>query len=191
MSKTHLLKLIVLMILVAAFGTACGGAKSGSATPGVTNTPAPGSAQSFLPNLAGYTRTNAGSIASALSTVGSSASLLSGNAVTAALISRIDGMIACYERVGAVAAAVYTDANINQVVSGQIPKLGAVAVINQNELSSNFLGCALGGAFSAQSADQPCAGSGSFVANNQTITYLYAATSQEVCSLFAASFPTQ
>jgi hypothetical protein len=188
MSKKRLLALISLVLLVAVFGTACGGLKSNTPA-GPTAPPAPGSAASFLPNLAGYTRTNASSITSALTTVGADASLLSGNAVTAAIISRIDGMISCYERVGAVAAAIYTDVNITQVTSGQTPKLGAIAIINQTELTSNFLSCALGSGFSAASADQPCAGSGSFVANNQTITYLYGATSQETCNLFAASFP--
>jgi len=71
--------------------------------------------------------------------------------------------------------------------------VGALAVINQDRLANNFLPCALGSGkgFSAQSAaPQPCANSGSFSANGNTYWYLYAAKTQDLCTLIAQRLPS-
>lgn len=145
------------------------------------------SAQSFLPEIAGYTRTNADSIGDAVTSVGGGASLISGNPALAAAIAKIDDMIQCYQNTGAVAANIYTESDISGVLQGQIPSIGALAVVNEDRLSRNFLSCALSGssAFSAQDVSiEPCFGSGSFVKDNETIDYIYAATAPGLCQSF-------
>ncbi|MBZ0292245.1 MAG: hypothetical protein K8L99_06720 [Anaerolineae bacterium] len=152
----------------------------------------PSSASTLLPNVAGYTRTNARSVTDALTTVGVGASAITGNLLTSAAIAQIDRMLQCYENVGAVAASVYTQSDISTVLQGEIPRLGAVGVINQDRLVNNFLNCAVGGAgdaFSAQSAEvEPCGGSGTTVVNGENISYVYAATAPELCQAFDQYF---
>lgn len=140
-------------------------------------------AQQFLPNISGYNRTNADSITDAISSISGGAALISGNPVAAALVSRIDAMIQCYQDVGAVAANVYTQVNLEQVLAGEVPKVGAVAVVNQDRIARNFLNCVVGGAantFSAQSVE-PCGGSGTKTVGGETIHFVYAGTDPNFC----------
>ena len=151
------------------------------------------SAQTFLPEISGYSRTDADSITDAITAVGGGASLISGNPALAAGIAKIDDMIQCYQNVGAVAANVYTQTDISSVLQGQVPRIGALAVVNQDRLGRNFLNCALGGsqAFSAQAVEiEPCFGSGQFVREEETIYYVYAATAPGLCSSFQSHFDT-
>ena len=153
----------------------------------------PSSAAQFVPDLPGYISTNATSISTAVSTITGGASILTGNPITAALVAQIDGMIACYQNVGAVAAKVYAEVNIGNIAQGQVPGVGALAVINQNRLVDNFLPCALGGnqGFSAQNAEaQPCGSSGTFTVNSETLWYVYAASRQELCTAIAQHIPS-
>ncbi len=145
------------------------------------------SAQLFLPPIAGFTQTNADNITDAITSLGGGASLISGNPALAAGIAKIDSMIQCYQNVGAVAANVYAEDNIGQLLQGQVPSIGVLAVVNQDRLSRNFLNCALSGsdAFSAQDVTiEPCFGSGTFVREGETITYIYAATAPGLCQSF-------
>ncbi len=149
-------------------------------------------AQQFVPDLPGYISTDAHSITDAVSTISGGASILTGNPVTAAMIAQIDGMIDCYQGVGAVSAKIYAEANLANIAAGQIPAVGALAVINQDRLVNNFLPCALGSnrGFSAQAATaQPCGSSGSFIVNGETLWYLYAATQQDLCTAIAQRLP--
>ena len=151
------------------------------------------SAQTALPNLSnyGYTMTNANSITDALATVGSGAQVISGNPATAAMIAKIGDMIACYQSVGALAAGIYTDANISQLATGDIPKVGALGIVNRDRVARDLLPCALNTGqrgFSAQSAEiQPCSGSGTFVRQGETLDYVYAATDQQLCTLLQSA----
>ncbi|MBZ0303762.1 MAG: hypothetical protein K8J31_28740 [Anaerolineae bacterium] len=149
------------------------------------------SAQSFLPEIAGYTRTNADSIGDAITSVGGGASLISGNPALAAAIAKIDDMIQCYQNTGSVAANIYTESNLSSVLQGQIPSIGALAVVNEDRLSRNFLNCALSGssAFSAQGVSiEPCFGSGTFTKGNEKLDYVYAATAPGLCQSFQSYF---
>ena len=118
------------------------------------------SAQRFLPAPAGYIRNDSASLTDALATLGGGASLLSGNPALAAAISTIDNMIQCYRDVGAVAAGIYTKVSLDTLLQGEGISLGALAVINQERLSRNFLNCALGDTplFSAQAEHCICSG---------------------------------
>ncbi len=184
--------LILAVILIAACSKI--GVPGGAVVPTTGNTSGDAAAaQQYVPDLPGYISTNATSITSAISTISGGASILSGNPIGAAMIAQLDGMISCYQSVGAVAAKVYAQVDIASVASGQIPSVGALAVVNQDRLAGNFLPCALGSGkgFSAQSAvPQPCASSGQFSANGNTYWYLYAATNQDLCTLIAQRMPS-
>ena len=186
------ISLLVAVLLIAACSRL--GIPGGAAVPTTGDTANDAaSAQQFVPDLPGYLSTNATTISSAISTITGGASILSGNPLGAAMIAQIDGMIACYQNVGAVAAKVYAQPDIATLAQGQIPTVGALAVINQDRLVNNFLPCALGAnrGMSAQAqTPQPCASSGSFQVNGETLWYVYAATNQDLCSAIAQHLPT-
>ncbi|MBI5667149.1 MAG: hypothetical protein HZC41_04005 [Chloroflexi bacterium] len=154
-------------------------------------------AQNYLPNLAGFTATEASSISEALTKVGAGASALTGNLPMAGLIAKLDDTLRCYQQVGAVAARVYTEQNVvGAVTEGSIPRIGVVAVVNTTRVQRNLFSCVLntgvGAQAQAQAATiQPCGGSGSFTVNNETLQYVYAATAPEVCAAFQSAFPRQ
>jgi len=147
-------------------------------------------AQRFVPqSIPGYDATDAASITDALTKVGAAGSLLSGNIVSAGAIAKLDNMIACYQSVGAVAARVYIDKNI--AANPSAPKVGVLAVINTTRIQRNLMNCVLNtGGASAQAANeiQPCGGSGDKVVNNENLSYVYAATTPELCATFQAQF---
>ncbi|MCC6616281.1 MAG: hypothetical protein IT320_22605 [Anaerolineae bacterium] len=185
------LALMAALVGCSAVGDVVGGAVGG-AIPTTGDTAADASsAQRFLPNLSnyGYSAIEASSISNAIATVGGSASLLTGDPIAAALIAQVDAMIQCYEGVGAVAARIYTESNLSGALQGQVPKVGALAIVNQDRLVNNFLQCAVAPSFSSQAAVEPCAGSGTFSRDGETLHYLYAATNPDLCGLFAAAMP--
>jgi len=146
----------------------------------------PEAAQRFLPQIVGYDATSADNIIDALTAAGGSASLITGNLPVTALVAKLDTMIQCYQDVGAVSA------NID-LLNPKVPILAVLAVVNQERLQNNLLACALGSAdtreFSAQAVEiQPCVGSGEFKINDETLSYIYAATDQLLCSAFETHF---
>jgi hypothetical protein len=192
-----MMRIFGLLLLVGALAGCSGlGQIVGGAVPTTGDTQFdPSAAQRFLPNLSnyGYTATDAADITSAITSLGGSASLLTGDPVLAGVISQIDSMITCYRNVGAVAARIYAPGNIGSILQGQVPSVGVLAVINTNRIADNLLQCALGSSgVRAQSAGlQPCAGSGSFVREGETLTYVFAATDTNLCQLFSAAMPTR
>lgn len=181
----NLRHVFLLLLLLTALLTAC----SDLVPTGTDRADQATSAQQFIPDLEGYARSNATNISDALAALGGSASLLSGNPALLVAIETIEGLIECYEDVGAVAAGIYTPPVLESLLSGQGLSVGAAAVINQERLSRNFLACALPdmGA-SAQTVGEPCGGHGSFVVANERIHYLYAATDPLLCLAFQNHF---
>jgi hypothetical protein len=179
-----MMKRFALIVTCALWMTAC----SFTATGDTANDTA--AAQRFLPTVTGYTASEATSISSALSTIGGGASALTGNAALTVAIARIDGLITCYQNVGAVSARVYTPTTYD-ITSGDIPGVGAAAVINEDRLRDNFLACVAGNdgpqSFSAQ-AVEPCFGSGTFEAEGDTFHFVYAATAPDLCTTFEQNF---
>ncbi|MBI1279959.1 MAG: hypothetical protein GC179_17665 [Anaerolineaceae bacterium] len=148
-------------------------------------------AQQFVPaSIPGYDTTDAASITDALTKVGAASSLLTGNIVSAGAIAKLNNMIACYQSVGAVASKVYVDKNI--ALNPNAPKVGVLAVINTTRIQRNLFSCVLNtGGAQAQAASneiQPCGGSGEKVVNGETLNYVYAATTPELCATFQAQF---
>ncbi|MDZ4766766.1 MAG: hypothetical protein SGI73_19685 [Chloroflexota bacterium] len=182
---------LILTILLASSACSLGG----SSSPTGDSASDPASAERFLPTLVGYTSHNVDSITSAITAAGGTAALFTGNVLVAGAITQIDSMISCYRSVGAVAARVYTENNIAQLLGGQVPKVGALAIINQDRLANNFLSCATGGGAGGETRSQdasvqPCAGSGTFTSGGETLHYLYAASNPELCSAFVRGLPS-
>jgi hypothetical protein len=150
-------------------------------------------AQRFLPNIAGFTATDARNITDALAALGTGASALSANPVLAGAIAAVDGLIECYNTVGAAAARVYVQADApSAILNGAMPNFGAMAVINADRIVDNFLPCAAGQVqgFSAQSdAPQVCSSNGQFSVDGETLYYLYAATNPALCAAFQSAIP--
>ena len=179
-------RVFLLPLLLTALLTAC----SDLVPTGTDTADQATSAQQFLPDLEGYARSNATNISDALAALGGSASLLSGNPALLVAIETIEGLIECYEDVGAVAAGIYTPPVLESLLAGQGLSVGAAAVINQERLSRNFLACALPdlGASAQAVGAEPCGGHGSFVVANERIHYLYAATDPRLCLAFQNHF---
>jgi hypothetical protein len=182
-------KFFILSVFVALFVSACGNIQIGQTGDRASDAE---SAQNAMPDLTanGYTSTSASSITDAITAVGGSASLITGNPVVAVAIAKVDAMIQCYQSVGAVDARIYTQANISQILQGELPKVGALAIINRDRVTANLLNCAVSSAqdgLSAQSAGiEPCAGTGTLTRNGETLDYVYAATDPELCTLFVS-----
>ncbi len=150
----------------------------------------PAAAQSFVPaTLPGYNVTAATDILAELEKVGVGASVVTGNVPLAAAIAKLEGMISCYRNVGAIEARLYTEAKPNTI----IPKIGVLAVINTTRLQRNLLSCAVslgtdGVGAQAVGEIQLCASSGSKEVNGESLQYIYAATSPELCATFQQPF---
>jgi hypothetical protein len=177
-------RLLILLTLGAVALAACSFETKGDKTD-------PEAAQSFIPTLPGYNIQETDHLQDAIASAAGGASLLTGNIVQAALVQRIDALIDCYRNTGAVDARIYVERldTLNEV---RVPIGGALAVINQDRVRDNFLGCVTqgpAGLFGAQSAQaEPCYGSGTFQFNGDTISYIYGATDRPLCDLFDAYF---
>lgn len=177
---TWVLMTLSLLLLV----TACGALGTGSTGDSADD---PEAAQSFIPEISGYTSVKAADIKSALATISQGGAAATGNLPAAFLINRLDAFISCYNEVGAVDARVYASIAVP-------PTVGALAVINQTRAAENLLPCITGNQgggdlVGAQSANpEPCFGSGSFVFNGDTITYIYGASDTPLCTAFENSF---
>ncbi len=183
-------RLVILMVALVA--ASCSQIGTGGNYPTQGSISDSASASRYLPNLPGYIATDVQSISDAVAAAGGSAALFSGNPVAAALIAQIDGMIDCYKSVGALAAKAYVQADIASVVEGNVPMFGAMAVINQDRIINNAIPCALGAGVQRSQADapQPCASSGSFTVDGETLYYVYAASSITLCNMFQAAIPS-
>ncbi len=192
-------------------GTTGGGASpSGGSSSGGSASSAPvvtGSTEAYIPTLSGYATADASTIQGAFDLIASTGgfssqaaddpntfsaqSLSLGAIATSILVSRVDEFIACYRDVGAVEARVYIRSDLAAIANGDVPPLGAVAVINQDRLRDNLVACAVTpndpNSFSAQAA-QPCGDFGNFSDGGTSFTYLYAGTDTQFCDAIAAYY---
>lgn len=153
----------------------------------------PEAAQSFFPQIAGYTAYETDNVQQAITTALGGAGVLTGNPLQAALIERVDSLLACYRERGAVDAKIYIE-QLSNLDAVRVPIAGAMVVINQDRLQDNFFSCLasdpLEGVFAQGAAPEPCSGSGSFTFNNDTISYAYVASDTPLCTIFTTHFNT-
>ena len=146
-------------------------------------------AQQFFPTLAGFGVYETDNMQDAFTSVAGGAAALA-NPALILLVERMDSLISCYRDVGALDANIYIQqVDLNNVA---IPLAGFLAVINEDRVRSNFLGCIssdpLSGMMRSQAAE-PCTGSGTFTAENgDRISYIYAATDVSLCTQFQNHF---
>jgi len=145
------------------------------------------SAQRLLPNLAAYTATDVDTAIDGAFTAVGGAALAGGQVEITAAVAKAEQMIQCFQDRGALAAKFYTENTQSNIV----PKVGAVLVINQTRVNQELLNCLLGGqnqTFSAQSVVEPCADSGNFTYQGDSISYVYVGSQPDVCALFNQHF---
>lgn len=188
----HLLRVIAALLAVVVI-SACSQIPAGVVPTTGDTASDPSAAQNFVRDIPGYIATEANSIVDAITTVTGGASLVTGNVLVAGAIAQIDGMIDCYAAVGAVSAKVYVQADIAGVLEGQVPRIGAMAVVNASRAINNFLPCALGsgpqGLSAQQAGVQPCGSAGQFTVNGETLLYVFAATDPSLCGTFQSFIP--
>jgi hypothetical protein len=143
-------------------------------------------AQQYIPHPAGYAEHPTDNIQDAIANTLAGAGIVTGNPVQGVLINQISSFVDCYRDVGAFDARVHVQ-NIN-VSAVNTPVAGVVGVINQDRIVSNFLNCATPLRSQTLDAPNPCAGGGSFEAAGDTFTFIYAASSPELCSIYQAHF---
>jgi hypothetical protein len=177
------IRLLILLLLVVIVATAC----SLAGETGDRNTDAT-AAQSFVPDLPGYTEHTTDNLRDTLVATLGGASVLSGNPVQALLVAKVDDLVDCYQDVGALEAKIYTqNVDLSEIA---IPIGGVLAVVNQDRVRDNFLACLLRppqmDMFGAQGVEpEPCYGYGTFTVQEETISFLYAATDQPLCNEFS------
>ena len=145
------------------------------------------SAQRLLPNLASYTAVDVDMAIDGAFTAVGGAALASGQLPITAAIAKAEQLVQCFQDRGALAAKFYTENTQTDI----IPKVGAVLIINQTRVNEELMNCLLGGqnrSFSAQSVVEPCANSGNFTYQGDSITYVYIGSQPEVCALFDQHF---
>lgn len=176
----------IFVLVLALMAAACGGSTDDRRSD-------PEAAQSFLPVVSGYTRHDVDSIADALSAAGVAGSALTGNLLGSAAIVKLSDVIQCYQDVGAVTAQIYVPQALDiTTLESNPPAIGVVAVINETRLGRNLISCVTGsqerGNEARAAAIEPCVSGGRFTINNENISYLYAASSPQLCATFATHF---
>ncbi|PJF22912.1 MAG: hypothetical protein CUN56_03595 [Phototrophicales bacterium] len=178
---------LVLLMLIMAGCQATGDSKDDAAA-----------AQSFFPDLAGYTVSNTDNIQDAITTTLTGAGISTGNLLATGVILQVDNFIDCYREVGAFDARIYVeDPSADMIQEGlRPPRAGVLVIINQDRAIENLLPCltqppSVSDAFSAQAAQpQPCFGNGEFQFEGDTIRYIYAATDRPLCAAWESHFMT-
>ena len=177
MRKILMIPALVLMLVVASACQTIGTANDAT------------SAQRFLPNIAGYTATDADNLVDAITTAGAGAALTTGNIPAIAAIERADAVIQCLQETGSIAGKVYTQDQWTDV----IPEAGVSIVLNRTRVNQNVLACVSNtrqsGGLTTQSVQiEPCANTGEFSVDGEEFTYIYVGVGNNICGLFQLHF---
>lgn len=178
--------LVVVMSLSAMLMAACGAA--GNTNNKSTDAEA---AQNLQPNISGYNVTSIDTVSDALTKLGVGASALSGNGGLAALVSRAETTLQCFQDKGAIDAKAYSQVNAADPLN---PQAGVSIVINQTRVSQEALGCLTGSsnqrAMAQAVAVQPCVSTGQFAYKSNNYTYFYVGVGDQLCGYFQQHFDT-
>ena len=147
----------------------------------------PEAAQSFFPTISGFNVQESGGIQDAIVGALGGVSVLTANPVQAALVERVDTLLDCYRERGALDVKIYTE-NISNITEPRVPLAGVLAVINVSRVRDNFASCILESPRALTATVEPCAGTGSFVFEGDTIRYIYAAIDTPLCDIFKNHF---
>lgn len=186
MLKRQILSFLLVLLCVVLL-SACGLGGTGD----TRNDPA--AAQSFLPVISGYRTYDVDSLADALTAAGVGGSAITGNLLGSAAFVKLNGVIQCYQDVGAATAQIYLPTTIDPTqLQTNPPATGVVAVVNETRLGRNLISCltgAQGSELSAQAAAfEPCVEGGRFTFSEENISYVFAGTTPALCDTLRSHF---
>ncbi len=183
----QLLKWFFASLIFAAALTAC-------ALPGLpaeTPVPAEPPAAQLLPDLPGYKIIEGQTLTDYIGKTAGAETLQKESPNLAELLTKVDGVIACYQKVGAARARIYS--NIEEPWS-----VGAIAIADRNAMLSpaNLFKCAGGSGGDqpqtmAQSAAapsiEPCSATYTLPRDNNEFYILYVGVTPQICRDFCAN----
>ncbi len=141
-------------------------------------------AAEMLPNLPGYTVVEGETLTGHLTKLSGGAALLAGQPELAALVAAVDGVVGCYQSVGAVRARLYSD-QANPL------SVGTVAIADKNALLDpmNLFKCVALKKINATQAItiEPCTANYTLTKDGNEFYVLYAGTTREICEAFCTN----
>jgi hypothetical protein len=169
-------------LLALAIGLLCGAALAcGLTSPRTTGTPP---VAQLMPDLPGFRVVEGEAIKDYVATLTEGAALLSGHPHLVLMIERVDGIIGCYQDVGAVKLRAFSDESFPL-------SSGVIAIADRSLLTdpATFLYCAGGrmGPASAQATLSPCSHDYTLEKDGNEFQLFYAGTTQEICHTFCAN----
>ena len=136
----------------------------------------------MLPDLPGHKVVEGQTLTTYISTLSGGAVLLAGQPELTALIAAVDGVVSCYQEVGAMQARVYSN-EANPLSSG------TVAIADRNALLDpvNVFRCVVPkkGILGVETF-QPCMSNYTLSKDGNEFYILYAGTTLEICQAFCA-----
>jgi hypothetical protein len=140
------------------------------------------SAAALMPNLAGYQVSETTNIQDAISKIAAGGAALTGQPELAALVTTVSGVVACYQKAGAIEGRTYVN-------TADVTKAGVVVIVNRKVLTDpgTFINCVLPPSAMRAAAIQPCAKAYTLDKDNTQFYIGYAATNPEVCQAFCSA----
>ena len=183
----QLLKWFFISLMFVAALTAC-------ALPGLpAETPAPAEppAAQLLPDLPGYKIIEGQTLTDYIGKIADAETLQKESPNLAELLTKVDGVIACYQEAGAARARIYS--NIEEPWS-----VGAIAIADRNAMLSpaNLFKCAGGSGgdqpqtmaqSAAASSIEPCSAKYTLPRDDNQFYILYVGTTPQICRDFCAN----
>ena len=145
-----------------------------------TPTPVPPAA-ALLPSLPGYIVVEGETLTSFIGKLSGGAALLAGQPELAAAIMAVDGIVGCYQQVGAARARVYSNQTAPLTA-------GAVAVADRNTLADpgNFFRCVAPNLLAQETKIQPCQAAYTLKRDGNEFYIIYAGTTLDMCRTFCS-----
>jgi hypothetical protein len=138
----------------------------------------------MLPDLPGYTVTEGQTLTDYISKLSGGAALLAGQPELTAAVAAIDGIVGCYQKVGAVRARIYSDQS-NPLSAGTVAIADRGALLDPMNL---FRCVALKKGPQTQAITiQPCTANYTLTKDGNEFYILYAGTTLEICQAFCAN----
>jgi hypothetical protein len=135
----------------------------------------------LMPDLLDYHVVEAQAVQEYIMNLAEGSALLAGHPELSTLVAKVDGVIACYEEVGAVNARIYSDKAFPL-------SSGAIAIADRNRLldPATLFRCVGGRVvpFSSQPTLNPCSHSYTLERGDNEFYIIYVGTTQEICHDF-------
>jgi hypothetical protein len=171
-----MLRNLLIVALLGLVASACNGAKSGA-------TEVPPVVQ-LMPDLSGYHVVEGRAVQEYIMGLAEGGALLTGHPELAALLVKVDSVVACYQEVGAINARIFSDEAFPL-------SAGAVAIADRDRLLDPMtLFRCVGGQivpFSPQATLNPCTHHYTLERDGNEFYIVYVGTTQEICHAFCTN----